>query len=91
MPEVRGVQNHPGRQRGRGERSVRSLALLKSATGHDLRGTEIVITASSIIVHATRVSSPAVDAVLLLALRYQLLPRPEVCIPRKRCWRRLRR
>jgi len=90
MPEVRGVQDHPGRQRRRGEGSVRSLALLKGAAGHDLRSAEIIVVAGNIsVIQTARVSSPAVEAVLLFALRYQLLPRPEICIPRERYWRRL--
>lgn len=93
MPEVRSVQDHPWRGHGRlNEGPVRPLAILKSATRHDLRGTEVIVAADRVgFLVAAHVSSSAVVAVaLLLALRYRLLPRPQVGVLCERRRRRLR-
>lgn len=93
VPEVRGVQGDPGRGHGRHNVGpVRPLALLKSATRHNLRGAEIIVASDRVgLLEAARVSSSAVVAVaLLFALRYRLLPRPEVGVLRQRCRRCLR-
>lgn len=79
MPEIRGVQmDDPGRRQGRHDKGpIRPLALLKSATGHDLRGTEIIVATDGIgLAEAYRLSSSVVAIVaLFLALRQCLLTR----------------
>lgn len=88
MPEIRGVQmGDPGRRRRHGEGPIRPLALLKGATDHDLRGTEIIVAADEIvIVEVARVSPSAVAIVaLLLALRYFLTRFIYVLRRRRRC------
>lgn len=93
MPKVRGVQDDPGRRQGRhNEGPVRPLALLESATRHDLRGTEVVVAAERVgLLEAARMSPSTVVAVaFLLAFHYRLLPRPEVRVLRecrRRCFR----
>lgn len=92
MPEVRRVQDDPGRGQGRhSEGPVRPLALLESATRHDLCGTEVVVAADRVVLlEAARVSSSTVVAVLLLTLRYWFLTRPEIGVLCERRRRRLR-
>lgn len=92
MPEIRRVQmDDPRRRQGRHKGPICPLALLKSATDHDLRGTEIIIAADEISLEVARVSPSAVAIVaLLLALRQYLLTRLiYVLHKRRRC--RLRR
>lgn len=89
MPEIHGVRMYdPGRRQGRHDKGpIRPLTLLKSATGHDLRGAEIIVAANGIgLAEAYRVSSSVVATVaLLLALRRCLLTRLIHILHSRRC------